>query len=208
MPKCYLDSCDREGKSLGLCFTHYGRKRKHGEDFDKSPIRYWVVKDFDDGTRECTKCFRIKPLNEFHNSNTGKGGEKNKVTRCKSCDSEYKKKRRIENIANIKKKSADMHRIRYAAKKSSSANISINLDDVIDLRGLNCMYCGIETENIPTPRGKFNRRRSSLEHIQPLSKGGLHTMNNLGVACLTCNISKGNKTYVQYFNFLLSRAAN
>ena len=48
--------------------------------------------------------------------------------------------------------------------------------------GAQCAYCGCLD-------GPFH-----LDHIHPVSKGGLTTEGNLTVACQMCNSSKGNKT--------------
>lgn len=45
-----------------------------------------------------------------------------------------------------------------------------------------CAYCGTE-ENI------------QMDHIHPLSKGGLHHIDNIQPLCGTCNASKGAKVY-------------
>lgn len=36
---CSLEGCDKGVLAHGLCSGHYGRKRAHGDGFDKSPIR-------------------------------------------------------------------------------------------------------------------------------------------------------------------------
>lgn len=52
---------------------------------------------------------------------------------------------------------------------------------VVERDGAVCAYCkGTE--------GPF-----ALDHIHPFSRGGLHTVENLTVACSTCNSSKGDK---------------
>lgn len=46
-----------------------------------------------------------------------------------------------------------------------------------------CGYCGCD----------LNESGKHLDHIVPISRGGLHTWNNVHWTCPTCNISKGNK---------------
>jgi 5-methylcytosine-specific restriction endonuclease McrA len=50
-------------------------------------------------------------------------------------------------------------------------------------RGLigKCSYCGQE----------FAQKQLHIDHIEPLSKGGLHIAENLTLACQRCNLSKG-----------------
>lgn len=45
---------------------------------------------------------------------------------------------------------------------------------------------------------KLNLRNFSVDHIFPLSKGGLHVPSNLGAACRSCNSSKSNKMLTQW----------
>jgi 5-methylcytosine-specific restriction endonuclease McrA len=56
-----------------------------------------------------------------------------------------------------------------------------------------CYYCGEETAS-------SDKR---LDHIVPLTRGGLHILENVAVACARCNMRKGNKTrdeFVVYHN--------
>lgn len=57
----------------------------------------------------------------------------------------------------------------------------------VRLRGKGCCeYCH--------PQEKFSTHRFSVEHIQPLSKGGDGNLENLALACQGCNNYKYNKT--------------
>jgi len=42
-------------------------------------------------------------------------------------------------------------------------------------------------------RRDAKRRKRSFDHIIPWSKGGRHTVDNLRIACLSCNIRRGNR---------------
>jgi 5-methylcytosine-specific restriction endonuclease McrA len=46
-----------------------------------------------------------------------------------------------------------------------------------------CQYCG----------KKFSSSELSLDHVIPISRGGLSTWENVVCACLPCNVKKGNK---------------
>lgn len=48
----------------------------------------------------------------------------------------------------------------------------------------NCWYCGIENP-------------STVDHVQPISCGGLDTLDNLVLACRSCNCSKKDGTVGQ-----------
>ena len=40
-----------------------------------------------------------------------------------------------------------------------------------------------------------------LDHIHPISRGGLHTASNVVPACAPCNLSKGSKTLDEWPNY-------
>lgn len=52
-----------------------------------------------------------------------------------------------------------------------------------EIYGNDCCYCG-STENL------------TLEHLDPISKGGTHTLDNLLWACRSCNCSKKDDTLI------------
>jgi 5-methylcytosine-specific restriction endonuclease McrA len=47
-----------------------------------------------------------------------------------------------------------------------------------------CQYCG----------AKFTSSELSLDHVLPLSRGGVSSWENIVCACLSCNVKKGNRT--------------
>ena len=54
-----------------------------------------------------------------------------------------------------------------------------------------CYYCKDYTPQ------KFR----TLEHRQPLNKGGLHNSNNITMACLQCNCTKRDMTEEEFNNY-------
>lgn len=53
---------------------------------------------------------------------------------------------------------------------------------VIERDGACCRYCGVRS-------GPFH-----IDHIEPVARGGSDDLDNLAVACRSCNLSKGAKT--------------
>lgn len=51
-----------------------------------------------------------------------------------------------------------------------------------------CCFCGFPAD--------------TMDHIFPLSRGGTHTVDNLWPACRSCNSQKGNKTVLEYYDWL------
>lgn len=53
-----------------------------------------------------------------------------------------------------------------------------------------CYYCNA-TDKVLT-----------MDHRQPLSRGGNHTLSNVAPCCLSCNCSKGKKTEEEFWTYL------
>lgn len=79
--------------------------------------------------------------------------------------------------SNPQKDAEYNHKRRCRGGNASSSDIK----EVFDRDGHTCLNCG-------------SRDRLSIDHIIPLSKGGLNDKDNLQCLCLTCNLSKGAKT--------------
>ena len=50
-----------------------------------------------------------------------------------------------------------------------------------------CHWCGVEMSLHP-----LDKNFATIEHIIPLSRGGLDNRNNMTLACITCNQKRGN----------------
>lgn len=60
--------------------------------------------------------------------------------------------------------------------------------NVLSRNGPQCTYCGDAV-------GPFH-----IDHVHPLSRGGSNKLENLTVACQSCNLSKGSKTVTEWEN--------
>lgn len=84
---------------------------------------------------------------------------------------------------------AKNHR-RRAARLSASVVEDIKPIEVFKRDGYRCHICGRKTD----PSKRYPHPMSpSLDHIVPLSVGGDHSRANVATACLSCNLSKGNR---------------
>lgn len=75
---------------------------------------------------------------------------------------------------------------RRALKRKSSVNLKSILKWMKSVRSKKyaiCYYC----------KNRFQTTDIHFDHIFPLSRGGPHSVENLCVACSTCNLSKTNK---------------
>ena len=67
-------------------------------------------------------------------------------------------------------------------------NIAENRLKVFERDGYICHYCNKQ----------LTRFSATLDHIQPVSKGGDNSFHNLVTACLHCNSERGNKPIMDY----------
>lgn len=59
-----------------------------------------------------------------------------------------------------------------------------------------CAYC----------RTPLSRRSATLDHVLPLSRGGTDSDDNSLLCCSACNLSKGNRTIIEWIADLLTAA--
>ncbi len=67
-------------------------------------------------------------------------------------------------------------------------NVAENRLKVFERDGYKCHYCSKQ----------LTRFSTTLDHIQPVSKGGDNSFHNLTTACLHCNSERGNKPIMDY----------
>lgn len=99
--------------------------------------------------------------------------------------------RNLKNNKNVWNRIKLMQRIRTNMKnKSYMINIpkTCKKCDVKMLQKFDkCVYCK-------------SKKKLSIEHIIPLSKNGNSDYNNLIIACMKCNLSKGTKNVFEWLN--------
>ena len=66
-------------------------------------------------------------------------------------------------------------------------NIADNRLKIFERDEFKCKYCGKQ----------LTRFSATLDHIQPISKGGTNSIDNLITACLQCNSSRGNRPVME-----------
>lgn len=80
------------------------------------------------------------------------------------------------------------NRCRLLRQRSFGAVITLQKLFIRD--GKRCKACGTRCVK---PEGYNQPNEANIDHIMPLSKGGLHTWSNVQLPCRTCNIAKSNK---------------
>ena len=135
--------------------------------------------------RRCVFCGEYKKLTEgYHKNGTGSRGEVQYRLDCKTC---YNIRRR-EN--NTKKKHTDFV---GSQKRRGEEDIDFSHQEWKEVNiffGGECAYCG------GTPR---KGQRLTRDHLEPFSKGGKTTADNIVPACPSCNSSKGDKEWRAWY---------
>lgn len=107
-----------------------------------------------------------------------------------------KEKMNAQNRASRKakpEKTRDQNRKRRALKRTT--RVERISEKIVYLRdGGICQHCKKRVDKKLKNRHPMS---ASLDHIVPLSKGGTHTYNNVQLAHLGCNVSKGNNLLPQ-----------
>jgi hypothetical protein len=89
------------------------------------------------------------------------------------------------------RKRREHYRIKSEFRRGIANPLRITADDLIERDGLNCHLCH---EPIDPSLPRNSRFGATIDHVIPISKGGLDELDNLKLAHWICNIRKGNKT--------------
>ncbi len=147
--------------------------------------------------KTCNTCNETKELTEFHKESNNKDGLRNQ---CKECRKIYMRNRRLRDIEKFRAKDKQWRK-KYAAKRKAYMDKYRKENEAkfvyytsirrrlmtVDQR---CECCTNKALN------EFYRMRPEghhVDHIQPLSKGGMHCLSNLQYLTAAENLSKGDK---------------
>lgn len=170
-----------KGRVKSIC------KSCHKSNFDPPKAKKWKPKKFawmeiirrikDIGWSFCYECQEFKVTDEDFYVN--KNGSTNGV--CNQC-----------RPHRIRKHKKDRHSRQKAIEKTCDS--TLNAKSLIKLFSAftHCPVCG---ENM-------NRNDKTLDHIVPLSKGGMHSIHNSIIVCRSCNSSKGAKDFENWLSQL------
>lgn len=103
---------------------------------------------------------------------------KSSYAKCDPCRREHEAARSAAKAAR-----------RRAAAEQAGERISPRA--IFERDGYRCYLCGFRTVSGPTTR--TDPARPTLEHVVPVSRGGLHTADNLRTAHRICNMWKGDR---------------
>lgn len=87
-------------------------------------------------------------------------------------------------------KRRESHRQKFLKRQQVSNPMRISADVLIERDGNICHLCNVEIDLSLARNSRFG---ATIDHVIPLSKGGLDVMDNLKLAHWICNIKKGNR---------------
>ncbi|AMS02590.1 HNH endonuclease [Gordonia phage Yvonnetastic] len=167
---CAVPGCTSPLASVGYCKLHLHRYNKWGDVNQTGP--------------ECT-C--VECGSQFF------GRQKsNKVCSSKCRSARRSRTADVEKIRqqnrDLRKKNPDRYRenVRHYRAQRRALEVKVVTDKDVARqrnrqRGL-CFHCGEPIQQGP--------RQEHLDHIVPQNRGGRHSIGNLVIACLRCNVSK------------------
>lgn len=110
-----------------------------------------------------------------------------------TCRKEYKviKKEQYKQTDSYKQSKKAARSRRKALERGATVAESINPDFILERDKYRCYICGVKTPK--RLRGTYEDRAPEVDHVIPLSKGGLHVESNLRCSCRKCNGLKSDR---------------
>lgn len=184
------------GKNRVSCLKWRTKKRVEKYSGEEHLIGGWVGKTCAFGIIKCTFCEKTKRFR----SNSRKewvclpcSCKKNNIQNksiCPNCSREHMAKHRICKCVDCAHKAQRVYHRAYDSKrnmmKKGRPAESIWKNKVFALDGWRCHMCNkkVQKKNI------YADNAAELDHIIPISKGGLHTYDNVQTLCRSCNQKK------------------
>lgn len=81
-----------------------------------------------------------------------------------------------------------LNTLAYVAKKKSNSDKTVTYESALKLLSRQNNKCNMCKKD-------FSQIKKHLDHIYPISKGGLHSIKNVQWLCYVCNIRKSNKIF-------------
>lgn len=188
----------------------------------RAPSKRREFQDFSDGTRSCASCKDRLPLAYFHRDKQSPGGRR---TICPSCRSGIEAARyeadrervsarvrqyRVDNPAMVRAQDSERYErnkdkriaLAIAASHARRARLlgsgyehGITVPALRKRDGDSCHYCKQTMVFGRFRAGERPGAMGTLEHVQPISRGGTHSWDNCVLACWRCNSSRGNRAW-------------
>ena len=170
----FKESRDRPNKFCSKsCSASYAARERAKNKLEINPVREETLERFNRLTEELNEvCLLIK--NEKQCKNCGEWFDQRNTNHTQFCSDRCARK-----VAN-KRHDKRIYR-------NGKPDLSITLTKLYARDGGVCQICG---RHIDFDCDSNDDRYPSIDHIIPLSKGGLHTWDNVQLACRVCNYQK------------------
>lgn len=157
---------------------------------------FWVVINI---KKICSKCGILKTVENFEKRTDSKDGYRQYCRECKKKQSKVAYDKRLNNDRMTFWKTRADSLNKASARKGVAKTIIQNSPKIsyIDLYRLYeknefCHYCKV----------KLPKEDIVFDHKIPLSRNGLHSIDNIAICCRDCNSLKGTRTDVEFQNFI------
>jgi len=150
--------------------------------------------------KTCIKCKLTKELTDFEKRPDSKDGYRKYCRSCKnSRQNERLKERKLKDDIFFWKSRAKSFNNPSGRRRGKAKDIILN-SEVIEPEELSklynnnskCHYCNVN----------LNKEDVHFDHSTPLSRKGLHSIDNLKVCCKDCNTLKGTRTEDEFKSFI------
>lgn len=143
--------------------------------------------------RRCKVCGREQPLTRFPSAKSTSPGIYYEH-KCKDC---YARQAREKYQSDPRARALQIARSMNASmlrRTRGRGDQVVEVEALVDLilGASNCAYCDVS----------LSRFGFAVDHVVPLSNGGLHVMENLVIACQPCNRAKGDLSLDEFREWL------
>lgn len=189
--ECRIDGCDRTARGHGLCSRHYRLWREHGDPL-WSPDAYTVC-----SIDSCDRPPRnaANPLCEAHYCRLWRNGSLDPGA-CSVCGETLPRSspssRRFCAPCSLERRRSRSRDAEHRRRSLKVGGGSERFDDRATFER-DRWRCGICRKRVDERLRWPHPLSASVDHMVPISEGGLHTRANVRLAHLTCNTSRGNR---------------